>query len=260
MSKEKIILLIFVLIFAFMFIYNVMDSETGRVKELTYKTGERKNERKISKIIIPKLENERFSENREEFRMGKKGIFQPLSFRSKKRPKIEKASEPMLSAITLSSKSLTINVGSGTHLDVTDVSGNLAVTMTPPGIAMVEGISSPFKINCISEGVARGVVSDGNSSASFNVKCDLRPEEKMLATYLFLGFLEQEKDKTIFLSRKTDKEILIVKKGDILIKKNSSISQDYVIKNITNENITIASTDGSDILQISLIENEPLKK
>ena len=75
--------------------------------------------------------------------------------------------------------------------------------------------------------------------------------EKAMATFTFLGFMESEKVKTTFLSR--EGEIFIVKKGD-------SILQEYVVKEITDRNMIISSSDGSEALDINLVENQPLKK
>ncbi|MBE9503473.1 MAG: hypothetical protein IME96_04800 [Proteobacteria bacterium] len=77
------------------------------------------------------------------------------------------------------------------------------------------------------------------------------PMEKAMATFTFLGFMESEKVKTTFLSR--EGEIFIVKKGD-------SILQEYVVKEITDRNMIISSFDGSETLDIDLVENQPLKK
>lgn len=74
--------------------------------------------------------------------------------------------------------------------------------------------------------------------------------QKAVATFTFLGFIESERVKTIFLSR--ENEIFIVKKGD-------SILNEYMIKEITDAKIVIATADGSEVLEITLVENRPLK-
>jgi len=155
---------------------------------------------------------------------------------------------------------LFIYVGSNEDLQVMNASGPISATVNPPGMAIVSGDSSPLNISCLSAGVGTLIINDGSSPASVALTCDLRPEERKLESYTFLGFLERERGKTIFLSRKPDGEILIVKKGDILIKKNSSILQDYLVNSITDDKITITSSDGTDVFSINLVENEPLKK
>jgi hypothetical protein len=84
--------------------------------------------------------------------------------------------------------------------------------------------------------------------------------EKKLAGLTFLGFLKSENEKSIFLSRDSDKEILIVKKGDTIIQKSATILYDYYVKSITNDKIVITSSDNSDILEINLVENKELRK
>lgn len=76
------------------------------------------------------------------------------------------------------------------------------------------------------------------------------PMEREVATFTFLGFLQKERTKTIFLSR--GDEILIVKQGDTIL-------NNYIVKGISDDNIVIASRDGSEILDVRLIENERLK-
>ena len=75
--------------------------------------------------------------------------------------------------------------------------------------------------------------------------------EKAMAAFTFLGFMESEKMRTTFLSR--EGETFIVKKGD-------SILPEYVVKEITDRNMIISSFDGSEVLDINLVENQPLKK
>ncbi|MDH3973838.1 MAG: hypothetical protein OEV42_06125 [Deltaproteobacteria bacterium] len=259
MNKEKIILALLVSVFLILLVNNLMTRNTDRVKELTYKTGERKDDQRVNPIEFPILRKDLFPVKRKSFKIGKKNIFSPLRY-------VRRAPAPVVTRpevklpLSFSPNPLYIYVGSNENLEVINASGDLSAVINPPGIALARGTFSPLGISCLSVGTATIVIKDGSSSANVTLTCDLRPEEKKLATYTFLGFLEKEKDKTIFLSRKPDKEILIVKKGDVLIKKNTSILQDYVVKKITDDKIMITSSDGSDTFNISLIENEPLKK
>lgn len=75
--------------------------------------------------------------------------------------------------------------------------------------------------------------------------------EKHVAKFIFLGFLESRKGKTIFLSK--DDDVIIVKEGDVMLKK-------YLVKKITDNNVIITSVDDSESITISLVENEPLRK
>lgn len=259
MNKEKIILALLLTVFSIMLVNNLMTRDSSKIKELTYKTGERKINRTVSSVEFPTLRKDLFPVKREPFRIGKKNIFEPLRYVSRRKAPV--VTRPTVkSPLSVSPNPLYVYVGSSESLEVINAEGDLSVTMNPPGMAVAQGASSPLKISCLAAGVITAIINDGDRSINVPLTCDLRPEEKKLATYTFLGFLEKEKDKTIFLSRKPDDEILIVRKGDVLIKKNTSILQDYVIKNITEDIITIISSDGSDIFNINLVENEPLKK
>ena len=259
MSKQKIILTLLLLVFSLLFGKNLLNKDRGKVKELTYKTGERKEVEKVNKIEFPELRKDLYPVKREPFRIGKNGIFSPLRF-ARKVP-VPVVTQPEIKLpLSVSPNPLYVYVGSSESVTVINAAGDLSIATNPPGIAVSQGRTSPFNISCLSAGSVAVAINDGTSAVNVTLTCDLRPEEKKLATYTFLGFLEKEKDKTIFLSRKPDSEILIVRKGDVLIKKNASISQDYVIKNITDDKITITSSDGSDVFNISLVENEPLKK
>ena len=77
------------------------------------------------------------------------------------------------------------------------------------------------------------------------------PMEKAVAAFTFIGFMEAEKIKTIFLAR--GDEIYIVKEGDTILGQ-------YLVKRIRDDKITITSSDGSEVLEISLVEHEPLRK
>jgi hypothetical protein len=77
------------------------------------------------------------------------------------------------------------------------------------------------------------------------------PVERELAQFTFLGFLEKEQRKTIFLSK--NKEIFLVKKGERIAGKYEAVS-------ITNEALTIRVLDGGTTeIIIPLFENQPLK-
>jgi hypothetical protein len=77
------------------------------------------------------------------------------------------------------------------------------------------------------------------------------PVERELAQFIFLGFLEKDRKKTIFLAK--NKEIFLVKKGE-------RIAGRYEAAAISNESLTIRVVDGgaTEII-IPLIENQSLK-
>ncbi len=74
-----------------------------------------------------------------------------------------------------------------------------------------------------------------------------------MAQYTFLGFLQKGAKKIIFLGqdRGQNKEIFLVKKGDILAGK-------YVIANITDEAMTIRAVSGGTEVVMPLVENKAL--
>jgi len=74
-----------------------------------------------------------------------------------------------------------------------------------------------------------------------------RPE---LAKFTFLGFLQKDKRKIIFLSR--DKEIILVKKGDIFAGR-------YEASFITDQALTIRVTDTGEEIVIPLMEYASLR-
>ena len=77
------------------------------------------------------------------------------------------------------------------------------------------------------------------------------PLERELAQFTFLGFLEKEKKKTVFLTK--NKEIFLVKKGE-------RIAEKYEAVTISNEALTIRVLGGdSTEIIIPLIENQSLK-
>jgi hypothetical protein len=73
--------------------------------------------------------------------------------------------------------------------------------------------------------------------------------QKVLAKFTFLGFLKKDNRKTIFLSR--DRDIILVKKGDIFAGK-------YEATALTDQALTILVTDSGEQIVIPLIENRPL--
>jgi hypothetical protein len=74
-----------------------------------------------------------------------------------------------------------------------------------------------------------------------------RPE---LAKFTFLGFLQKGKRRIIFLSR--DKEIILVKQGDIFAGR-------YEASSITDQALTIRVTDTSEEIVIPLVEYSSLR-
>jgi hypothetical protein len=70
-----------------------------------------------------------------------------------------------------------------------------------------------------------------------------------LARFVFLGYLKKGNRKTIFLSR--DKDIILVRKGDKFAGK-------YEATSLTDQALTILSTDSGEEIIIPLLENQPL--
>jgi len=70
-----------------------------------------------------------------------------------------------------------------------------------------------------------------------------------VSRFTFLGFLQKENRKTIFLSR--DNEIILVKKGD-------TIAGKYQVTSITDEAMTISLRANGEQIIIPLMENRPL--
>jgi hypothetical protein len=64
-----------------------------------------------------------------------------------------------------------------------------------------------------------------------------------------MGFLKKDNRKTIFLS--SNNEISLVKKGDMIAGK-------YLVANITDEMLSIRSSENGMEIIIPLIENRPL--
>jgi hypothetical protein len=76
------------------------------------------------------------------------------------------------------------------------------------------------------------------------------PAQTEMARFTFLGFMQKDNRKTVFLSR--DKEIVLVKKGD-------KIAGKYEVANITDEALTINLLAGGEQIVIPLVENKPLR-
>lgn len=70
-----------------------------------------------------------------------------------------------------------------------------------------------------------------------------------LARFTFLGFLKKDNQRTIFLTK--DKDIVLVKKGDIL-------PGGYEAYSITDQALTILVIDTGEEIVIPLLENKPL--
>ena len=73
--------------------------------------------------------------------------------------------------------------------------------------------------------------------------------QRELARFTFLGFLKKDNRKTIFLAK--DKDIILVKKGDIFAGR-------YEATSLTDQALTILVTDTGEEIVIPLIESKPL--
>lgn len=71
-----------------------------------------------------------------------------------------------------------------------------------------------------------------------------------LAKFTFLGFLQKDRHKIVFLSK--DKEIILVRKGDI-------IAGRYEASSITDQALTIKVTDTGEQIVIPLVEYSSLR-
>ena len=82
-------------------------------------------------------------------------------------------------------------------------------------------------------------------------KPEAQPEtlQSTLAKFTFLGYLQKDNRKTVFLSK--DKEIILVKAGDIFAKR-------YEATSITEKALSIRVTDTKEEIIIPLYENKPL--
>jgi hypothetical protein len=76
------------------------------------------------------------------------------------------------------------------------------------------------------------------------------PVRTEIARFTFLGFLQKDNRKIVFLSR--DKEIVLAKKGD-------KIAGKYEVANITDEALTINLPASGEQIVIPLVENKPLR-
>ena len=76
------------------------------------------------------------------------------------------------------------------------------------------------------------------------------PGETELRRFIFLGFLQKDNRKIVFLSR--DKEIVLAKKGD-------KIAGKFEVANITDEALTINLPTSGEQIVIPLVENKPLR-
>ncbi len=72
-----------------------------------------------------------------------------------------------------------------------------------------------------------------------------------MSRFTFLGFLQKENRKIIFLSR--DREIFLVKKGDKLAGK-------YDVASITDDALTIKLAETGEQLVVPLQENRALRR
>ncbi len=73
--------------------------------------------------------------------------------------------------------------------------------------------------------------------------------QREMAQFTFMGFLKKDNKKTIFLS--ANNEIFLVKKGD-------TIAGKYLVANITDEMLSVRSSENGMEIIIPLIENRPL--
>jgi hypothetical protein len=76
------------------------------------------------------------------------------------------------------------------------------------------------------------------------------PARTEIARFTFLGFLQKDNRKIVFLSR--DKDIVLAKKGD-------KIAGKYEVANITDEALTINLPASGEQIVIPLVENKPLR-
>lgn len=74
---------------------------------------------------------------------------------------------------------------------------------------------------------------------------------RVLGQFTFLGFLQKDGQKTLFLGNQG--EIFVAKKGDAFGK-----HKEFVITEISNESLTIRQGSGPGVITVSLIEQRPL--
>lgn len=261
MDKKNLILVALLVLFGILTYNNLIGSRVKRIEKLTYTTGKAAIYAKKGLSSIPQIRKDLFPPPRERFRIWNKGIFRPFGFRAKVKIKKVKTDKTMpVKELLISPGSITLELGDSADVAVENANATINILISPQGIVSGRGTASPLTFTCEREGSASAAISDGKHSGSLKVLCRMRPEEKKLADFIFLGFLAQEKEKTIFLSRVRDNEIFVVKKGDVIIKKSATIRQNYVVNEITDDKIIISSADGTDIMEINLTENEPLRK
>ncbi len=261
MTKKNIILATLLVLFITLLYNNLTGSRVQRIEKLTYVTGTAVTSTKKDISDPPPIKKDLFPPKRERFRIANKGIFRPLVFKGKiKIRKPEPIQIEPVKELLISPASIALELGASAEVTVENAKAALNILISPQGMVSGSGTASPLTFTCEKEGSASAAISDGKSSASLQIDCRMRPEEKKLADFIFLGFLAQEKAKTIFLSRVRDNEIFVVKKGNVIIKKSATITQNYVVKGITDDKIIISSADGTDVMEINLTENEPLRK
>lgn len=261
MNKKNITLIALLVFFAALTYNNFKGSRPQRIEKLAYVTGTGVTSTKKDISVPPPIKKDLFPPKRERFRIANKGIFRPIGFKTKiKTKKAEAPAVESIKELLLSPGSISLELGASIEVSVGNARSALNILISPQDIVSGSGTSSPLTFTCEKEGIASAAISDGKSSASLQIDCRMRPEEKKLADFIFLGFLAQEKEKTIFLSRVRDNEIFVLKKGDVIIKKSATITQNYVVKGITDDKIIISSADGTDVMEINLTENEPLRK
>ena len=261
MDKKNIILAALLLLFALLLYDRLTRSSVKRVDKLTYVTGKTTGAVKKEPSDISKIRADLFPPKRKQFRLANKRIFRPIASKAKaKSKKIPSTDKTSIKELLISPESIALEIGASSEVIVDSAMGAINILISPQGIVSGSGTTSPLTFTCENEGSASAAISDGKNSRSLQIVCRMRPEERRLADFIFLGFLAQEKAKTIFLSRVRDNEIFVVKKGDVIIKKSATITQNYVVKAITDDKIIISSADGKDVMEINLTENEPLRK
>ena len=261
MNKKNITLLALLVLFAVLTYNNFTGSRPQRIEKLTNVTGKAVIAAEKDISVPPSIKKGLFPPERESFRIANKGIFRPVGYKAPiKTRKIETPTAEPVKELLLSPRSIMLELGASAEVKVDNAGAALNILISPQEIVSGSGTASPLTFTCEREGSASAAISDGKSSASLKIDCRMRPEERQLADFIFLGFLAQEKEKTIFLSRVRDNEIFVVKKGDVIIKKSATITQNYVVKGISDDKIIISSADGTDIMEINLTENEPLRK
>jgi len=74
-----------------------------------------------------------------------------------------------------------------------------------------------------------------------------------LARFTFLGFLVKESERTVFLASQKEKELFVVKKNDKFGDNNQ-----FEVVDVTEEKMTISQTGARGLIEIRLVEDEPL--